>query len=60
MYTIDIPGQGELQLAHAVFDFNGTLANGGDLLPDLGALTVSCFKFASVCDFNSGFFRLGS
>ncbi|WP_053960870.1 HAD family hydrolase [Sulfobacillus thermosulfidooxidans] len=38
MYTIDIPGQGELQLAHAVFDFNGTLANGGDLLPDLGPL----------------------
>lgn len=35
MYTIDIPGRGELQLAHAVFDFNGTLANAGDLLPDL-------------------------
>ena len=35
MYTIDIPGRGEIQFAHAVFDFNGTLANGGDLLPDL-------------------------
>ncbi len=38
MYTIDIPGRGELQLSHAVLDFNGTLADGGELLPDLGPL----------------------
>ncbi len=42
MYTIDIPGRGELQLAHAVFDFNGTLANTGDLLPDLNHSLFRC------------------
>ena len=35
---IDIPGRGELQLSHAVLDLNGTLADGGQLLPDLGPL----------------------
>ncbi len=33
MLTIDIPGFGELRLAHLVCDFNGTLAHDGRLLP---------------------------
>jgi soluble P-type ATPase len=33
MLTIDIPGFGELRLAHLVCDFNGTLAHDGQLLP---------------------------
>lgn len=40
MYAIEIPGRGNLQLAHAVFDFNGTLANGGELLPHIGNLLI--------------------
>lgn len=33
MVTIDIPNFGRLELAHAVLDFNGTLACDGTLLP---------------------------
>lgn len=33
MIELDIPGRGTLQLAHAVFDVNGTLAFDGTLLP---------------------------
>ncbi len=33
MITIDIPGKGLLELEHAVFDVNGTLACDGELLP---------------------------
>lgn len=33
MYTIDIPGRAPILLTHAVFDFNGTLAFEGALLP---------------------------
>lgn len=33
MIAIDIPGFGKLDLAHAVFDYNGTLALDGEPLP---------------------------
>ena len=33
MIRIDIPGQGELILEHAVFDVNGTLAVDGEIIP---------------------------
>ena len=33
MITINIPGYGEIRLEHAVFDYNGTLARDGVLLP---------------------------
>jgi soluble P-type ATPase len=33
MITFNIPGQGELQLAHLVLDYNGTLAIDGRLIP---------------------------
>ncbi|MBN1965942.1 MAG: HAD hydrolase family protein [Anaerolineae bacterium] len=33
MIAVSIPGRGDLQLAHAVFDVNGTLALDGELLP---------------------------
>lgn len=33
MWTLDIPSHGVLELAHAVTDFNGTLACDGALLP---------------------------
>ena len=33
MIDIDIPGHGELHLAHLVCDYNGTVAAGGHLLP---------------------------
>lgn len=33
MIEVNIPGRGTLQLAHAVFDVNGTLALDGELLP---------------------------
>lgn len=32
MLKMDVPGFGELQLLHAVFDFNGTLAIEGELI----------------------------
>lgn len=35
MIEVDIPGRGPLQLAHVVFDVNGTLACDGELLPDV-------------------------
>jgi len=35
MIEINIPGVGNFQLAHAVFDYNGTLAIDGTLLPDM-------------------------
>lgn len=40
MYTIEIPGRGPLQLSYAVFDFNGTLADGGELLSNIGVLIM--------------------
>ena len=33
MIQVEIPGRGVLELSHAVFDFNGTLALDGALLP---------------------------
>ena len=36
MITIDIPGGPQLQLRHLVADFNGTLAEGGVLVPGVG------------------------
>ncbi|QSR84807.1 hypothetical protein [Methylacidimicrobium sp. B4] len=33
MIDIDIPGHGELHLAHLVCDYKGTVAAGGHLLP---------------------------
>jgi len=33
MIKVEIPGEGELQLEHIVFDVNGTLAVDGELLP---------------------------
>lgn len=38
MIAVDIPGFGELRLAHLVLDFNGTLAVDGRLLPGVAAL----------------------
>lgn len=35
MITIDIPGWGQLTVAHLVLDFNGTLAVDGRLLPQV-------------------------
>lgn len=35
MIAVDIPGFGELRLAHLVLDFNGTLAVDGRLLPQV-------------------------
>ncbi len=35
MYTLDIPGRTSIRLTHAVFDFNGTLAFEGVLLPGI-------------------------
>ena len=41
MIEVDIPGFGQLELQHAVFDFTGTLAVGGRRLPDVAErLTV--------------------
>jgi P-type E1-E2 ATPase len=37
MLTITIPGFGDLKLEHAVFDYNGTLAISGLLIPDVEA-----------------------
>lgn len=37
MVTIDIPNFGRLELAHTVFDFNGTLACDGTLLPGVAS-----------------------
>jgi soluble P-type ATPase len=37
MLRVMIPDRGELVLSHAVFDWNGTLAVDGRLLPDIGA-----------------------
>jgi len=37
MIEATIPGFGELRLQHAVFDYNGTLALDGVLLPGVGA-----------------------
>lgn len=33
MLTIDIPGSGEMTIAHVLMDFNGTLARDGIVLP---------------------------
>ena len=38
MITIDIPGYQTLRLEHAVFDYNGTLACDGALLPGVRAI----------------------
>lgn len=38
MIAVDIPGFGELRLAHLVLDFNGTLAVDGRLLPGVADL----------------------
>ena len=35
MISVDIPGFGDLELAHLVLDYNGTLALDGRLLPDV-------------------------
>jgi soluble P-type ATPase len=40
MITIDIPGTKTLRLEHAVFDYNGTLACDGQLLPGVGAILM--------------------
>lgn len=37
MIAVDIPGRGSMRLTHAVFDFNGTLALDGVLLPQVDA-----------------------
>jgi len=41
MIKITIPGKGELELKHVVFDVNGTLAVDGQLLPDVPELLVN-------------------
>lgn len=38
MINIEIPGEGELQIEHVVFDVNGTLAVDGILLPEVFSL----------------------
>ena len=37
MIALDVPGFGELRLAHLVCDYNGTLAVDGELLPGVAA-----------------------
>lgn len=36
MFTVMIPGTGDVSLAHLVLDYNGTLARDGTLLPGVG------------------------
>ena len=38
MINVEIPGEGELQIEHVVFDVNGTLAVDGILLPEVISL----------------------
>jgi len=38
MINVEIPGEGELQIEHVVFDVNGTLAVDGILLPEVLSL----------------------
>jgi P-type E1-E2 ATPase len=38
MINVEIPGEGELQIEHVVFDVNGTLAVDGILLPEVFSL----------------------
>lgn len=37
MITLDIPGFGQLELVHVVLDYNGTVAQDGELLPEVGS-----------------------
>lgn len=41
MIRLDIPGFGQLSLAHAVFDVNGTLATDGRAEPGIGRLLTA-------------------
>ena len=48
MIQIDIPQRGLLELHHAVFDINGTLAVDGKSLPDVAASLKSLAAFLSI------------
>jgi soluble P-type ATPase len=41
MFEVDIPGRGNLRLAHLVSDYNGTIAVDGKLIPELVPLIMS-------------------
>ena len=40
MLELDIPGYGTLALEHLVLDVNGTIAEGGELLPAVAPLLI--------------------
>lgn len=48
MINIKIPGEGDLQLEHVVFDVNGTLAVDGILLPEVLSLLKVLSKKAKI------------
>ena len=48
MLEVDIPGRGIIQLEYAVFDFNGTLALDGKLLPGVKERLESISKFLQI------------
>lgn len=48
MILFDIPGRGRINVAHAVFDFNGTLAEDGHLAADTTTLLLALQKRLNV------------
>ncbi len=48
MLEIDIPGRGIIQLEYVVFDFNGTLALDGKLIPGVKERLESISKFLQI------------
>ena len=44
MITVDVPGFRELRLEHLVFDYNGTVAEDGALLPGVAEAVIALTK----------------
>ncbi|SNS19256.1 Soluble P-type ATPase [Humidesulfovibrio mexicanus] len=48
MFTLRIPGYGELEIEHVVFDYNGTLAVDGELLPGVAEALEELARLVTV------------
>ena len=49
MIAVDIPGLRELSLEHLVLDYNGTLAEDGNLLPGVAAALKALAQVTDSC-----------
>ncbi|SHI96611.1 HAD family hydrolase [Lutispora thermophila] len=48
MLKYDIPGLGEIYIENVVFDYNGTIAEDGELIEDVGELLTELKEYSNV------------